>query len=446
MNITIIGTGYVGLVTGALFADRGNHVTCVDINQEIVDKLNNGEVHIYEPGLKEIVKRNRENGQLIFTTCLKDAANRSEIIFLAVGTPSKEDGSFSLEYLKKAANDLGETLQSSSGFKVIVCKSTVPQGTYKLLSQIINDQVKDNQNLKWAYVSNPETLSEGSAVRDFSKPDRIIIGTNSNKAFDIMKELYNPFNIKNDRIIRGLPADAELAKLFSNTALAARISMVNEFARIADVTEGADMDNIRKMVCSDSRIGYNFMFPSPGYGGSCFPKDIQGVVNQAKLDGFNSHLLCQIHISNEEHKNKMAEKIQEKLGTFEGKNLAIWGVTFKPNTDDMRDAPAIKIVDKLINNGATVTIYDPQDTKAKEIWKGDKIKFVNNKYEAVTGSDALILLTEWKEFDAPNFSKLKDLMKGNYLFDFRNRWLPEAANRNSFNYYGIGRNYQFLKS
>jgi UDPglucose 6-dehydrogenase len=441
MNITIIGTGYVGLVTGALFADRGNHVNCVDINEDVVNKLNNGDIHIYEPGLKEIVRENRERGNIKFTTNLKEAVDCSEIVFLAVGTPSDKDGSFNLDYLKKATTDLAEAFKSSSGFKVVVCKSTVPQGTYKLLSQIIDDKIKGNFNLEWAYVSNPETLSEGSAVKDFSKPDRIIIGTNSNKALNMMKELYNPFNIKSDRIIIGSPADAELAKLFSNTALAARISMVNEFARIADVTKRADMDNIRKMVCSDSRIGYNFMFPSPGYGGSCFPKDIQGVVNKAKIDGYHPHLLDKIHNSNEYHKDYISEKVKLTLGDVNDKNIAIWGVTFKPNTDDMRDAPSLKIIKKLVENGANVIVYDPKDVKAKKIFK-DKVNFVNDKYEAVTGSDALILLTEWKEFDAPNFAKLKDLMKGNDLFDFRNRWLPEAATRYGFNYYGIGRKYE----
>jgi UDPglucose 6-dehydrogenase len=440
MNITIVGTGYVGLVTGALFADRGNCVTCVDINQEIVDKLNRGEVHIYESGLKDVVAINVQNNNLSFTTNLNDAVNNSEIIFLAVGTPSNEDGSFNLEYLKKAASDVGEALVNASGFKVIVCKSTVPQGTYNLLSAIIDEKVKGNNNLKWAYVANPETLAEGSAVRDFAKPDRIIIGTDSELAYNLMKELYYPFIIKRDRIIRGSPADAELAKLFSNTALAARIAMVNEFARIADVTEGADMDHIRRMVCSDARIGYNFMFPSPGYGGSCFPKDIQGVVNKAKIDGYHPHILDKIHDSNEFHKDYIGEKVKTVLSSVAGKSIAIWGVTFKPNTDDIRDAPALKIIKQLISSGAKITAYDPKDSKARELFK-DKVCFVKDKYEAVAGSDALILLTEWKEFDAPNFAKLKDLMRGNHLFDFRNRWLPEAANRNGFNYYGVGRNY-----
>lgn len=440
MNIAIIGTGYVGLVTGALFSDRGNYVTCVDINQSIITKLNAGDIHIYEPGLKEIVTNNINNNNLLFTTDLSKAVNNSDIIFLAVGTPSHEDGSFNLDYLKKAASDVGEALSNASGFKVIVCKSTVPQGTYQVLSDIINDKVKNSPLLQWAYVSNPETLAEGSAVRDFAKPDRIILGTNSDPAFNLMKELYYPFILKRDRIIRGSPADAELAKLFSNTALATRIAMVNEFARVADVTEGTDMDHIRRMVCSDSRIGYKFMFPSPGYGGSCFPKDIQGVVSKAKIDGYNPHLLEKIHDSNEFHKDYIGKKIKTILSDVKGKIIAIWGITFKPNTDDIRDAPALKIIESLVLAGAKITIYDPKDAKARKLFK-DKVNFVNEKYEATAGADALILLTEWKEFDSPNFRKMKDLMVGNYLFDFRNRWLPEAANRNGFNYFGVGRNY-----
>jgi UDPglucose 6-dehydrogenase len=442
MNITIVGTGYVGLVTGALFADRGNCVTCVDVNPEIINQLNQGQVHIYEAGLKDIVARNIQNNNLSFTINLNDAVKNSDLIFLAVGTPSNEDGSFNLDYLKKAASDVGEALMNASGFKVIVCKSTVPQGTYKFLSAIIDEKVRGNNNLKWAYVSNPETLAEGSAVRDFAKPDRIIIGTDNEEAFAMMKELYYPFIIKRDRIIRGSPADAELAKLFSNTALAARIAMVNEFARIADVTEGANMDHIRRMVCSDVRIGYNFMFPSPGYGGSCFPKDIQGVVNRAKIDGYHPHLLDKIHNSNECHKDYISKKIKTILSGVEGKSITIWGVTFKPNTDDIRDAPALKIVKQLILSGAKITVYDPKDNKAREMFN-HKVSFVNDKYEAVAGADALILLTEWKEFDAPNFAKLKNLMRGNHLFDFRNRWLPEAANRNGFSYYGVGRNFPY---
>jgi UDPglucose 6-dehydrogenase len=439
MKIAMIGTGYVGLTTGALFADRGNKVVCVDNNPLIVENLNSGKIHIFEPGLKKVVERNIENNNLTFTEDLSGAVSDSDLIFLAVGTPSNEDGSFNLEYLNKAAEDVAKAIKNNKTFKAIICKSTVPQGTWKIISDTINQTLGSEYEGEWAYVSNPETLAEGTAVKDFSKPDRIIIGTHSNKAFNLMKELYHPFNIKRDRIIKGSPASAELAKLFSNTHLAGKVTFMNEMARIAEITKDADMNDIRKMMCEDKRIGYNFMFPGPGYGGSCFPKDVQGLVHQSMLDGYTPSVLSQIHKSNEEHKNHVGKRINRLLKKDNPK-IAVWGLTFKPNTDDMRDAASIPILTGLINRGAEIVAYDPQDEKARDVFQG-KINYVNNKYDAVRGADALVLLTEWKEFDAPDYTELKNIMNGNQLFDMRNRWLPEAANRNGFNYYGVGRNY-----
>ncbi|MEC8339648.1 MAG: UDP-glucose/GDP-mannose dehydrogenase family protein [Nanoarchaeota archaeon] len=439
-NITMIGTGYIGLVTGTLFADKGNNVTCVDKNQEIVELLNSGKIHIFEPGLEELVKKNKKENRIKFTKKLD--LSDSEFIFLGVNTPSNKEGSFNLEYLLSAARDIGRALRNVSGYKIIICKSTVPQGTHKLIEEIITAEIQDNGKLKWDYVSNPETLAEGTAVRDFAKPDRIIIGTNSDKAFQKMKLLYHPF-IKNDIIMRGTPSDAELAKLMSNTVLASRVATANEFARIADITPGADADIIRKMVCEDERIGYNFMFPSPGYGGSCFPKDIQGLVNQSKIDGYNPLLLSQIHKSNEEHKKYTGERISTLLNEIKNPTIGIWGITFKPNTDDMRDAASIPIISGLINRGANVIVYDPQDSKAKEIF-GDKVTFVNSQYDAVKNADALILMTEWSCFDSIDYNRLKKNMKGNYLFDLRNRWNPKDANNAEFTYVGMGRYYPFF--
>jgi UDPglucose 6-dehydrogenase len=438
VNVVMIGTGYVGLVTGTLFSDKGNMVVCVDKNKDVVDLLNKGKIHIFEPGLERLVSKNREDGRLVFTMDLGTAVKDSDIIFLGINTPLGSDGSFMLDHLFKAAKDVGVALRNCEGYKVIVCKSTVPQGTYAEIISIIREETKNNKNLEWDYVSNPETLAEGSAVKDFLKPDRIIIGTDSNRAFDLMEELYHPFNITQNRVLRGSPADAELAKLFSNTALATRIAMVNEFARVADVTPGADMDVIRRMVCDDTRIGHKFMFPSPGYGGSCFPKDIPGVVNQSKKNGYEPSLLNNINVSNEAHKSYLASKVINVLG--EKKRVAIWGLTFKPNTDDMRESASIPIINKLLGAGYEVIAYDPRSEKAQEVFK-DKIKIVESAYEAVKGVDALILLTEWPLFDSPDFNKLKSLMKGNYLFDFRNRWLAKVANRKGFNYVGVGRNY-----
>ncbi len=433
-NITMLGAGYIGLVTGACFADRGNHVTCVDKNPTVIKGLNNGKIHIFEPGLEDIVKKNIAQGRMHFTQDLQESTKDSEFIFIGVNTPSNDTGEFNLDYFFNACEDVGRAIRDTEN-KIIVGKSTVPQGTYKEAERIIEQAAGHNN---WSYVSNPETLAEGRAVADFSKPDRIIIGTNSDEAFQKMKELYHPFNVLNDRVLRGSPADAELAKLFSNTALATRIAMVNEFARIADVTENADMDLIRRMVCEDTRIGHQFMFPSPGYGGSCFPKDIQGLTRQAEKDGYNPLLLSKIHESNETHKEYIGERVSSLLE--DNPRIGVWGVTFKPNTDDMRDAASIPILTGLINRGAEVVAYDPQDSRAREIFK-DKVRFVDNQYEAIQDVDALLLLTEWSQFDSPNYQTLKESMRGNTLLDMRNRWLPQEANSQGFNYFGVGRHY-----
>lgn len=456
MKITMVGTGYVGLVTGTLFADRGNEVVCVDKNEEIINNLNKGKVHIYEPGLETLVKNNLTNDNLKFTTELREPVLNSKAIFIAVGTPSEEDGSFNLGYVKNVAEEIGDILKDAEGFKVIVGKSTVPQGTYELVNTILMKKqaealfernpdvmvIREKRKLKWAYVSNPETLAEGTAVSDFAKPDRIIIGTDSDEAFEVMKELYHPFNIQNDRIFRGSPADAELAKLFSNTMLASRIASINECARIADITDGADMDNIRRMVCADRRIGNQFMFPSPGYGGSCFPKDVQGLVAKAREKGYDPKLLSEIHLSNEAHKEYLGERVAKLFAGYE--RMAVWGLTFKPKTDDMRDAASVPIISKLISKGIQIAAYDPQDVKAKRIF-GERVEFFDDKYSAVKDAEGLMLLTEWNEFDAPDFDKLKELMNGNLLFDLRNRWLPKAANNHGFDYYGVGRSYPLNK-
>ncbi len=440
-KIAIIGTGYIGLVTGTLFADRGNDVICVDKNPQIVDMLNSGKIHIYEPGLEELVFKNTKAQRLKFTMDIKDAVETSDIIFIGVNTPSNESGEFNLDYFLKAAKDVGTALKTAKGYKVVVGKSTVPQGTFRKAINVINEEISNNIELEWDYVSNPETLAEGTAVRDFSFPDRIIIGTESERAFQIMEDIYHPFNITKNKIMRGSPSDAELAKLFSNTALAARVSMVNEFARIADVTEGADMDNIRRMVCEDNRIGYSFMFPSTGYGGSCFPKDIQGVVFQSKKDGYQTMLLDTIHQSNEMHKEYLGKKITDYFNDdINGKKIAVWGLTFKPNTDDMRDAASIKIINYLLGLGAKIVAYDPKDEKAREVF-GDKIEYSQDKFEMLENADALVLLTEWREFDSVDFDSIAELMAGDVVFDFRNRWLATSVNKSKLNYIGVGRKY-----
>lgn len=437
MDISVIGTGYVGLVTGALLADRGNKVTCVDINPEIVASLNSGRVHIFEPGLENVVARNVERGNLTFTGDINEAVEKSRVHFLAVGTPSDTNGAFNLRYVLQAAEDVGRALHEAEGFNVVVGKSTVPQGTYRQVEEILSSQIGENRD--WAYVSNPEFLAEGSAVRDFERPSRIVVGTRDERAHRVMRELYHPFNIQRDKIIECRAGEAEVIKLGSNTMLALRIAGVNEVARMCDSLGDVDMDIVRLGMCEDPRIGHKFMYPGPGYGGSCFPKDVQGLVAKSGELGYSPLLLSRIHESNEEHKNYLGERIVEILA-MGNPNVGIWGLTFKPNTDDMREAASIPIIETLLESGAKVVAYDPQPEKAKEIF-GEKIGFVNSKYEVATGADALVLLTEWREFDAPNYEKLTGLMKGRKLFDLRNRWLPEAANNAGFSYFGVGRNY-----
>ena len=440
MDLCMIGTGYVGLVTGTLFADRGNNVVCVDKDPKVVKLLNDGQVHIFEPGLEELVRKNVANGRLSFTRDIEQPVAESDVIFIAVNTPSGDDGAFNLDYLKAAARDVGRAMRNAEGFKVVVGKSTVPQGTHQILSDIINEELSAASNVDWAYVSNPETLAEGSAVRDFESPERVMIGTYSDRAFEIMEKLYHPFNIREGRIQRGSPVDAELAKLISNTLLAKKVAAMNECSEVVDHTPGADMAKIRQMVCSDSRIGFRFMYPSPGYGGSCFPKDVQGLVHQARADGYEPALLSRIHESNEAHKAYMGARVVQLLDKKDHPRIGVWGVTFKPRTDDMRDSPSIPILTRLINEGAQIKVYDPQDAKARDEF-GDKVEFVGGQYEAAEDADALILLTEWTDFDQPDFERLADTMRGRQLFDLRNRWRPEDANTAGFDYFGVGRSY-----
>lgn len=441
MRIGIIGTGYVGLVTGAMFADRGNDVICIDNNPKIIKKLLSGHVPFFEPGLEEVIKRNISKGTLKFSQDKKVLVKEADIYFFCVGTPSNGDGSFDLSFLLQATKEVSSEVLNDGKFKLFVCKSTVPQGTHKILYDIIKNNIK--KNVKWDYVSNPETLAEGRAIKDFSSPDRVIIGTTSEEAFSIMEELYHPFIIKNpdERIIKTSPVNAELIKLGANTALAMKVAYINEMARIADITQGADIVHVREGIIQDQRIGKEFLFPGPGYGGSCFPKDVQGLTAQSKIDGFNPLLLNSIHESNEAHKKYVSEKIESLLN---GGVVAIWGVTFKAGTDDMRNSPAISIITALINRGVKVKIFDPKDIKARDIF-GHNVTFCSDQYDAVKGADMLIHITDWSDFHSPNYDKLKSSMKGNVLIDLRNRWLPETANKHGFDYVGVGRTYIFKK-
>ena len=440
MKIGIVGTGYVGLVTGALFADVGNKVICLDKNPAVIQALESGKVHFFEPGLEDYVKRNVSNGNLRFTSSMKEMAEESDVYFLCVGTPSDMDGSFNLSYVKQASYDLANEMKSLKGYKLVVVKSTVPQRTHDVIKDIISKETGNSPGLEWDYVSNPETLAEGRAVADFNSPSRVILGVDSDRAFNVMREIYNPFVIKNsdERIIRVNPVNAELIKLGSNSALATRVAFINEMARIAD-TCGGDIKEIRKGIISDPRIGKEFLFPGPGYGGSCFPKDVEGLMNQSKKDGFFPVFISSVHSSNEHHKKYVAEK---SLGLLNKKDavVAVWGVTFKAGTDDVRNAPSIEIISRLVDAGVKVNAYDPQDEKARLVF-GDNISFFKDKYEVLKGADALIHITDWNEFFSPDFKLMKSLMKGNVLLDLRNRWIPEVVNSHGFDYYGMGRNY-----
>ncbi|MCA9478023.1 MAG: UDP-glucose/GDP-mannose dehydrogenase family protein [Nanoarchaeota archaeon] len=430
MDIAIIGTGYVGLVTGTLFADRGNNVICIDKDPDIIKTLKSGKSTIFEPGLEKLIQKNLEENTLTFSDSIEDIKDK-EVIFLGVGTPSKQSGEFNLEYLLDASREVGEVLKGSKG-KIIVTKSTVPQGTWKKLGAVF-DQYLD----EWHYVSNPETLAEGTAVKDFDRPDRVIIGTVSDYAHQKMKELYAPFLKNNNPLLRMHPASAELSKLGANTKLAMAVAFNNEIARICDQVEGADYNEVRLGITSDARIGTKFSYASPGYGGSCFPKDVQGLAHQANLDNASLTVLEMIHESNEYHKLYSAKKI---LSAVDKKNprIAIWGLTFKPNTDDMRDSASVPITNYLLEKGVEVVAYDPIDTKAKQVINPEVI-FANSQYEAIKDADALVLLTEWSQFDMPDYKKLKQGMRGNMLIDLRNRWDDQKANSEGFNYIGMGR-------
>ncbi|MBW2973158.1 UDP-glucose/GDP-mannose dehydrogenase family protein [Candidatus Woesearchaeota archaeon] len=444
MKVCIIGTGYVGLVAGAMFAKVGNKVTCVDIDAAKIEMLNKGEMPIYEPGLKQIVLDTSSEGLLAFTTEFDAAAKSAEVIFITVGTPSSDEGEFDLKYIKAAAAQIGKSIAGCDDYKIIVNKSTVPPGTADMVTNIIKENIPEELQAKTNFevVSNPEFLKEGKAVADFDSPDRIVIGASSEKARNALEALYEPFSLKKKKLIFMKPIEAELTKLFANTILANKVARINEFAKICSLFD-ADIMNVRDGVCSDSRIGWEFMYPSPGYGGSCFPKDIRGLVAAVKEKGFSPKIVSSIDFSNNEHKAFMADEIKEyfsKLGGVANKTIAIWGLTFKARTDDMREAASIDIINSLIAEGAKIKAHDPKGMEnAKKIF-GNKIEYCDRKYDAIKDADALLLLTEWTDYRSPDFAELKNL-KTQVIFDGRNIYDPERINTLGFDYIGIGRKY-----
>ncbi len=431
MKIAVIGTGYVGLVSGVCFSETGVEVTCVDNNQEKVDKLNQGEVPIYEPTLDILMKRNFSEGRLKFTLDLQAGIEEAEIIFLALPTPESEDGSADLSYVLKMAETLSGLIRS---YKVIVNKSTVPVGTAAKVQKIFDEKCK----VKVDVVSNPEFLREGFAVEDFLKPDRIVIGSSSEKATELMTKLYKPFVRQGNPIFVMDEKSAELTKYAGNAFLAMKISFMNEMANIAEKV-GANVDLVRKGIGTDHRIGGAFLYAGLGYGGSCFPKDVKAIQKIAIDNDYDFKLVNSVLEVNQLQREIFFNKIKNNLN-LKGKKIALWGLSFKPNTDDIREAPAIYIINKLLENGAIVSAYDPEGMPNVKKEIGDKIFFCQNMYEALEGADALVIVTEWTVFRTPDFVKMKSLMKENVIFDGRNLFDLEEMKEHKYKYFSIGRN------
>ncbi|GFD73508.1 UDP-glucose 6-dehydrogenase [Tenacibaculum sp. KUL113] len=441
MKVTVIGTGYVGLVSGTCFSEMGNKVICVDIDQEKINKLHQGIIPIYEPGLEKMVLKNVEKENLFFTTKLEEAINETEIVFIAVGTPMGEDGSADLQYVLAVAKEIGQKMNHRL---IVVDKSTVPVGTADKVKATIQAELdKRNETLEFDVVSNPEFLKEGDAINDFMKPDRVVIGAESDYAFDKMRQLYTPFTMSHERFIAMDVRSAEMTKYAANAMLATKISFMNEMANICERV-GADVNNVRAGIGSDSRIGYSFIYPGAGYGGSCFPKDVKALKKIAEENGYEAKLITSVEEVNNRQKFVIADKIINKFGEdLSGKTFGLWGLAFKPGTDDMREAPAIYVVKELVKRGAKVQAYDPKAMEeAQHFYLKDveNVDYKNAKYEVLDNADALILLTEWKEFRSPDFSEIEKQLKAPVIFDGRNQYTTYGLEEKGFEYYQIGKN------
>ena len=432
MKITVIGTGYVGLVTGTCFAETGNKVTCVDIDKAKVDKLASGQITIYEPGLEKIFLRNTKEGRLVFTTNLEDVLEASEIIFLALPTPPGADGSADLKYVLGVADQMGKLMK---GYKVVVNKSTVPVGT----ADRVREAIAKNYKGEFDVVSNPEFLREGVAVDDFMKPDRVVIGTKSEQAKKVMTELYAPFVRQGNPLIFMDERSSELTKYAANSFLATKISFMNEIAQLCE-RMGADVDMVRRGIGSDDRIGKRFLFPGIGYGGSCFPKDVQALVKSSNEVNYDFEILKAVEKVNALQKLHLVNKINTYLkNDLQGKKIALWGLAFKPNTDDIRDAPAIDMINALTAAGAIITAYDPEAMPNVKNKIGDKIKYASNQYEALAGADILVIATEWSEFRTPDFEIIEKELPSKVIFDGRNLFDVAKMKEMGYHYESIGR-------
>ena len=439
MKVSVVGTGYVGLVTGACLADMGNLVLCLDIDAAKVRSLNEGRVPIYEPGLEPIVRRNREAGRLAFTTDAAAAAGHGTLQLIAVGTPPGEDGSADLQHVLAAARAIGRHMD---GYRVVVNKSTVPVGTADKVSEVISDALRErHKQIPFSVVSNPEFLKEGAAVEDFMRPDRIIIGSDDARATALLRELYAPFQRNHERLMLMGVRSAELAKYAANAMLATRISFMNELANLAEAL-GADIEDVRRGIGSDTRIGTDFLYPGAGFGGSCFPKDVKALRHSAEQAGRPMKLLAAVEQANEAQKHILGDKIKARFGSgLAGKRFAVWGLAFKPNTDDMREAPSRALIADLLASGAAVRAYDPvARAQARRIFEGERrVEIVDSALECLTGCDALAVLTEWQEFRSPDFVELVRRLKTPAIFDGRNLYDPVALRAQGIEYFPIGR-------
>jgi UDPglucose 6-dehydrogenase len=443
MKVCVIGAGYVGLVAGTCFAESGNDVICVDMNAAKIEGLKNGIIPIYEPGLKELVLRNSGEGRLSFTTDLPFAIKESLINFIAVGTPPGEDGSADLQHVLDVARTIGREMES---FKIIVNKSTVPVGTADKVRGVVKEELdKRRLPMEFDVVSNPEFLKEGAAIDDFMKPDRVVIGTDNVRTAEIMKELYSPFMRKSNRLITMDIRSAEMTKYAANAMLATKISFMNQIANLCELM-GADVAAVREGIGSDSRIGHDFLFPGVGYGGSCFPKDVKALVKSAEECNYDFILLKAVETVNERQKMVLTEKIIARLADHSlekplaGKTIGIWGLSFKPRTDDMREAPSVTIINRLLEMGAEVRAHDPEAIREATKIFGERISYSNNQYEILKNADALAIVTEWSEYRNPDFDKIKVLLNSPLIFDGRNLYEPRRMNFAGFEYFPIGRN------
>ena len=437
MNVAVVGTGYVGLVSGACFAEMGVHVACVDIDEQKIEKLRNGEIPIYEPGLDEMVRRNANAGRLSFTTSLKEVIDDVSLVFSAVGTPPDEDGSADLKYVLNVAREFGQNIKR---YTVLVTKSTVPVGTAKKVKAVIEEELaKRGENIPFDVASNPEFLKEGAAIKDFMSPDRVIVGVESDRARALMTRLYRPFLLNNFRVLFTDIPSAEMIKYAANSMLATRISFMNDIANLCEIV-GADVEMVRRGIGADTRIGRKFLYPGCGYGGSCFPKDVKALIKTAEKNGYTMHVLKAVEEVNENQKKVVFEKLQKYFnGNLKDKTISVWGLAFKPETDDMREATSLVTIDLLLNAGCRVRVFDPVAMEECSRRSGDKVEYAKDMYDAVLDADAMLLLTEWKQFRLPSWGVMKKTMRNALVIDGRNIYDAEELAEYGFEYHCIGK-------